>query len=82
MRGAFVKDRYISLEEAQRIAKLNGLRPVRDKETGRIDFSRSPGQAFEPITWEELSKEVTENGLRISESGGYLRVSRPRTLSI
>jgi len=73
-----IKPRTLSIDEARRIATVQGIKPAKLKGTNIYELLRTLTSNHEQVTWEELKKGVEENGLAIYESGGYLRIVRIR----
>lgn len=66
----------IDVTRAQKIATKAGLRPARVKGTEVLQFTRRATGNFEPIDWTDFASTLGERGLRVYESGGWLKIMK------
>ena len=76
MTDRFSRDRSFSIDEARRIAMVNGFKLCREKDTGRYEFVRALSANHEPAKWDDLRKDMDEKGLIISGSENHLKIVR------
>lgn len=68
--------REIDVRKAIAIAQDKGLRPARVKGTEIIQFTRERANAarFEVIEWNNFEHTLESRGLRVYESGGWMKI--------
>lgn len=68
--------REIDVRKAISIAQDKGLRPARVKGTDIIQFTRQAtgGHRFEVIEWNNFEHTLASRGLRVYESGGWMKI--------
>jgi len=70
--------REIDVSKAINIAQDKGLRPARVKGTEIIQFTRqkSSNNRFEVIEWNNFQETLQTRGLRVYESGGWMKIMK------
>ena len=65
----------ISVDEAERLARRNGLKPIRDIKTGTISLARTAKLGFQRVSWTEVERELNERGLALYKSNGSVVIA-------
>ena len=65
----------ISVDEAERLARRNGLKPIRDIKTGTISLARTIKLGFLSVSWTEVERELNERGLALYRSNGSVVIA-------
>jgi hypothetical protein len=66
----------IDTTRAQTIATKAGLKPAKVKGTDVLQFTRKGGKRFEVVDWPTFNTTLTERGLKVYESGGWLKIMK------
>jgi hypothetical protein len=66
----------IDVSRAQTIASKAGLKPARVKGTDVLQFTRRGGSSFEVIDWPTFQTTLTDRGLHVYESHGWLKIMK------
>jgi hypothetical protein len=66
----------IDLPRAQAIATEHGLRPAKVRGTDVLQFTRADSPRFQTLTWSDFVHDLTERGLHVYESHGWLKIMK------
>jgi hypothetical protein len=68
----------ISVEKAIEIAQKKGLKPgrVKDSKGTILQFTKGRTGRFEVISWDEFRRTLSERGLQVFESGGWMKIMK------
>ena len=66
----------IDIKKAQAIAKNKGLKPGKVKGTSGVQFTKGKNSRLDVITWDEFEEILSNRGLAIYESGGWMKIMK------
>ncbi|MDP7265326.1 MAG: hypothetical protein QGH39_07175 [Candidatus Thermoplasmatota archaeon] len=66
----------ITVGAARKIAESKNLKPGRVVGTNGIQFTKGSNTRIEAIDWNEFEKTLSERGLAVFESGGWMKIMK------
>ena len=66
----------ITVGKAREIADEKGLKPGRVKGTNGVQFTKGDNDRLEIISWDDFETTLTDRGLAIYESGGWMKIMK------
>ena len=66
----------ITVGAARKIAEGKGLKPGRVVGTNGIQFTKGANRRIETIDWNEFERTLSERGLAVFESGGWMKIMK------
>lgn len=66
----------ITVGRAREIAEDKGLQPGRVKGTNGVQFTKGDNDRLEIISWDDFETTLTDRGLAIYESGGWMKIMK------
>lgn len=66
----------ITVSEARKIAEGKGLKPGKVSGTNGIQFTRGSNNRIQTIDWDEFEKTLSERGLAVFASGGWMKIMK------
>jgi hypothetical protein len=66
----------ISVDKAIEIAQKKGLKAGRVVGSDGIQFTKGRNKRLEVIPWDEFRRSLTERGLQVYESGGWMKIMK------
>ena len=66
----------ITVGDAKKIATGKGLKPGRVIGTGGVQFTKGSNNRIQTIDWNEFEKTLSERGLAVYESGGWMKIMK------